>query len=103
MVKKLLSENFQRNVGDGAAIVDFYADWCGPCKRQAPIMENIARRIGPDAKVYKVNVDESAELASRYNVTSIPTILIFKDGKVVESMVGLKSESALLGALERLG
>ena len=102
MVKKLLNENFQRNVNDGAVIVDFYADWCGPCKRQAPIMESVARRAGPGAKVYKVNIDESTEVASRYNVTSIPTILFFKDGRVVESMVGLKSESVLLDALERL-
>ena len=101
MVKKLLKENFDKNIGAGTVIVDFYADWCGPCRRQAPVLENVARQLDSKARVYKVNIDESRDLASQYNVTSIPTILLFKDGKVVNSMVGYKTEAALLGAVEK--
>ena len=102
MVKKLLKENFDRNVGNGTVLVDFYADWCGPCKRQAPVLESLAQKLDSKARVYKVNIDESRDLASQYNVTSIPTILLFKDGKVINSMVGYKTEAALLGAIERV-
>ena len=101
MVKKLLKENLDKNIGAGTVIVDFYADWCAPCRRQAPVLENVARQLDSKARVYKVNIDESQDLASQYNVTSIPTILLFKDGKVVNSMVGYKTEAALLGAVEK--
>ena len=101
MVKKLLKENFDRNVGSGTVMVDFYADWCAPCKKQAHVLENLVQKLDSKAKIYKVNIDESRDLASQYNVTSIPTILLFKDGKVVNSMVGYKTEAVLLGAIER--
>lgn len=81
MIKKLNSENFAREVidNDGKVLVDFYADWCGPCKMVAPILDEIAREHG-EITVGKVNVDDCPELAIRYRVASIPTLILFDKG-----------------------
>ena len=82
------------------AIVDFWAPWCGPCRMLGPILEEIAAERA-DLKVCKVNVDELGELAAQYGVTSIPTIIVFKDGREAERMVGVQSPKALTDLLER--
>jgi thioredoxin 1 len=81
-------------------LVDFYAEWCGPCKALAPVLEEVARET-PDAKIVKVNVDESYELADRYHITSIPSLLLFKNSSLAERHVGLVNKAALKSLLTR--
>ena len=99
MAKILNSENFKNEVLDKSiALVDFYADWCGPCKMVAPIIEEIANERS-DISVGKINVDESVGIAMEYNVVSIPTMIIFKDGKEVSRLVGYSPKEEILEAL----
>lgn len=81
-------------------IVDFYADWCGPCKMIAPALEEIATDLQGKAKIAKVNVDEEPALAQRYNVQSLPTLLYFQGGEVVNQLIGAASKKVILGKLE---
>jgi thioredoxin 1 len=80
-------------------LVDFYADWCGPCKMQSPILEEISGELEGKAKICKVNVDQSRELAVEYGIQSIPTLLVFKNGEINKSMIGLQSKDALIQVL----
>ncbi len=99
-VLKITNENFEEEVmkSEKPVIVDFYADWCGPCKMQSPIIDAIAEEQ-TGIKVGKVNVDENQELATQYNVMSIPTILVIKNGEVSKQFVGLTDKTQLLDAL----
>lgn len=81
-------------------IVDFYADWCGPCKMMSPIIDNIAEELGNRVKVGKVNSDESIELAEKFGIMSIPTIIIFKNGEISKSFVGVTSKSEIIDAVK---
>ena len=81
-------------------IVDFYADWCGPCKMIAPALEEIATELQGKAKIAKVNVDDQPALAQRYNVQSLPTLLYFRNGEVVGQLIGAASKKVILGKLE---
>jgi thioredoxin 1 len=83
---------------DVTVLVDFYADWCGPCQMVAPVLEELARET-TDAKIVKVNVDRSPQLAARYGINSIPNLKVFKDGKVVDEEVGLASKARLKAML----
>ena len=93
-------DNFQEVVlnSDKPVLVDFWASWCGPCRMVAPILEEIANERS-DVKVCKINVDEEPELAGRYNVMSIPTLLVMKDGQVVNQAVGARPKSQILSLL----
>lgn len=94
----LNGDNFEGEVLNSKVpvLVDFYADWCGPCKMMAPIVENLATELDGKGKVGKVNVDENQDLAIKYNVMSIPTLIIFKDGKEVKRFVGVRDKEELL-------
>ena len=98
--KKLNDSNFEQEVLNhkGTVLVDFYADWCGPCKMLAPIVDEIARERS-DIVVGKVNVDESRFLAGKYEVMSIPTLVVFQDGKPVQRSVGLQAKENILNLL----
>ena len=104
MELKLSSENFEKEVlnSQQLVLVDFYADWCGPCKIMAPIIEELANELQGKAKVGKINVDENQDLAMEYGIMSIPTIVIFNKGKELKRLIGVKSKSELLSFLERL-
>ena len=85
---------------DVPVLVDFYADWCGPCQRLTPILEELAGET-PDAKIVKVNVDRSPNLAAEYGVDSIPSLRVFKNGAVTEQLVGLANKSQLKSLISR--
>ena len=94
---KLNKENFEKEVvqSEKTVLVDFYADWCGPCKMLSPILEEIASELGEKVKVGKLNVDESNDLAFKYEVMSIPTLILFENGKVVDRLTGLRSKDEI--------
>jgi thioredoxin 1 len=81
-------------------LVDYWADWCGPCKAIAPVLEDLAKDYGGKLKIAKVNVDDNQELAKRYNVRAIPTLILFKDGNVQASKLGAMSKSQLTAFLD---
>ena len=98
-VVKLNHENFAEAVKSGRALIDFYADWCGPCRMMAPLLEAVAAER-EDLLVAKVNVDENAELASRFGVMSIPTLVVLEDGEEIKRIVGARPKEALLSEIE---
>ena len=97
----LTAENFRKEVleYEGTAMVDFWASWCGPCQMVGPIIEEIAEEV-QNAKICKVNVDEQPDIAGKYNVMSIPTIIVFKNGEAVSVSVGAKPKAELLALLK---
>ena len=97
-VQKLNQNNFQNAIANGTALVDFYADWCGPCRIVSPIVDEIAEERS-DITVGKVNVDDENALAMKYGVMSIPTLIVFKDGQEKTRIVGARSKAAILAEL----
>ncbi|HHX80961.1 MAG TPA: thioredoxin [Acholeplasmataceae bacterium] len=98
MVKKITEQEFE-NERIGTILVDFYADWCGPCKMVSPIVDELSEDNN-DIAFRKVNVDEEANLAIRYNVRSIPTLILFKEGKEVDRVVGFAPKQKLQSWLD---
>ena len=97
-VQKLNQNNFNNVVANGRALVDFYADWCGPCRMVSPVVDEIAEERR-DITVGKVNVDDENALAMKYGVTSIPTLIVFQDGKEKTRIVGARPKAAILAEL----
>ena len=98
-VLDLNESNYAATVGSGVVLVDFWAPWCGPCKMQGPILEKVVASVGEKATITKVNVDEAPSLAAQYGIRSIPTLILFKDGKPVQQFVGLQQEAGLVSAI----
>ncbi len=100
-VVTLTKENFKQEVLEATqpVLIDFWAAWCGPCRMVSPIVDEIAAE-NPDIKVGKVNVDEQPELAQQHGVMSIPTLIVYKDGKAVNQTVGARSKAALLALVK---
>lgn len=92
----LTEENFDAVTGEGRSLVDFWATWCGPCRMQAPILEQLDGELGGSVKVCKVDIDEQPELARRFGVMSIPTLVAIKDGEVSNMRVGVQSLENLM-------
>lgn len=103
-VIKLDNSNFEEEVlkSNIPTIVDFYADWCGPCKMMAPIIEEISEDLQGKAKVTKINVDENQSIALDYEIMSIPTVLIFNKGDLIKSFVGLRDKEEIEEIIKKL-
>ena len=101
-VKALNETTFESEVAQGVTLVDFWAEWCMPCKAMLPILDTVAEHTADmgDVTVAKVNVDESPALAGKYGISSIPSLLLFKDGKLVDQKAGMQSARALLDGIE---
>lgn len=95
MLKHLTNENFNDEIKNGMVLVDFYADWCGPCRMVGPIIEEISNEV-PNLKVIKINVDEREDIAKEYGVMSIPTIILFRDGQIDKKQIGFVPKEVLL-------
>lgn len=98
---KVTDNNFSNEVlkSDKKVLVDFWAEWCGPCRMVAPVVEDIAKEYNDQIKVAKLNVDENQSTASRYGIMSIPTMLVMEDGKVIDKLVGYMPKDKLAGKL----
>lgn len=92
--------NFQEAVSNGVTLVDFYADWCGPCRMIAPIIDELAKEMDGKAKVAKVDIEASQKVTSQFGVTSIPTLILFKNGEEFKRIVGVRDKAALSSLIQ---
>lgn len=98
----LTKDNFEEITGsDEPVMVDFWASWCGPCRAVAPVMEQLSEEYDGRAKIAKVNVDEQGELAAKFRVMSIPTVILFKEGQQVEKIIGARAKEEFSQMLDR--
>ncbi len=98
-VTKLNSGNFDERTKTGTVLIDFWAEWCGPCRALNPLLEEIDNEMGDKVTIAKVNVDEESELAQKFGVMSIPALFILKDGETVNQFVGVQTKQVLVDAL----
>jgi len=105
MSKQFNDDNFAKDVveasKDKPVLVDFFAPWCGPCKMQAPIVDEVAKELGDKAIVGKLNTEESQKTSAEHNVMSIPTLLVIRNGEVVETLVGMQSKDILIETINK--
>lgn len=94
-------QTFSADTGSGLVLADFWAPWCGPCKMIAPVLEELDGEMGDKVKIVKLDVDENQETAAKFGVMSIPTLLVLKDGEVVDKVVGFQPKEALASILEK--
>lgn len=102
MAHEFTSDNFANDVleSDVPVLADFWATWCPPCRALSPVIDQLSQEVGDKFRIGKINVDEQPELASRYGIRSIPTLLVFKNGEPVKELVGVQPKQAIVGALE---
>lgn len=100
-IVNVTDKTFSAETGEGVVLADFWAPWCGPCKMIAPVLEDLDGEMGDKVKIVKLDVDENQETAGKYNVMSIPTLLVFKNGEVVDQVVGFQPKEALANLLTK--
>ncbi|MCH6267771.1 thioredoxin [Neobacillus citreus] len=100
-IAHVTDQNFTAETGSGLVLVDFWAPWCGPCKMIAPVLEELDAEMGDKVKITKLDVDENPQTASNFGVMSIPTLLVLKNGEVVDKTVGFQPKEALAGLLQK--
>jgi thioredoxin 1 len=98
-VTELSESQFDAAIANGITLIDFWAPWCGPCRVQGPILEELAKSVDGQTKIAKLNVDEAGRVAGRFSVQSIPTLVLFKDGNDVRRFVGVQPKEILIGAI----
>jgi thioredoxin 1 len=99
-VKHLDDDSFAAEIAGGVVLVDFWAPWCGPCRAQGPIVDQVAETVGDRATVAKLNVDKAQDTARKFGIRSIPTLIVFKDGKQVKQFVGMTKAEELVAAID---
>ncbi len=102
MVKDIKDSNFKESVVTGVVMVDFWAPWCAPCRMLSPILEEVQEEMQDSVQILKVNVDENPATANEYGIVSIPTILVFKDGNMVERITGMNSKENYKNTINKL-
>jgi thioredoxin 1 len=102
LIEHLTAQNFAHKTKNGVVLVDFWADWCMPCKMMAPILNEVAEATDGTATIYKLNVDEQQQVAAQFGIRSIPTMILFKDGKEMERIIGVKSKEAVIASIKIL-
>jgi len=100
-VKTLSDSNFDESIKQGVVLVDLWAEWCGPCRRLAPTVDALASEYDGRATVAKLNIDENPDTPSKYRVLGIPTLLVFKDGELADTLVGLRANEEIASTLDR--
>jgi thioredoxin 1 len=100
-ITHVTDQNFTAETSSNLVLVDFWAPWCGPCKMIAPVLEELDSELGDKVKIVKLDVDENQETAAKYGVMSIPTLLLLKDGEVVDKVVGFQPKEGLEGVLQK--
>ncbi|SDX57364.1 thioredoxin [Marininema mesophilum] len=95
-IANITDQSFNTETAAGTVLVDFWAPWCGPCKMVAPVLEEIDQEVGDKLKIKKVNVDENPDSSGRFGVMSIPTLMVFKNGEMVDKMMGFQPKEQLL-------
>lgn len=94
-MKELTNENFEEETKLGITLVDFFAEWCGPCRMMTPVLEEVASAVKDKAQIAKLDIDHASAIAAKYQVTSVPTLVLFKDGKELDRLVGLRDAEAI--------
>lgn len=94
-------KTFTEETSEGLVLVDFWAPWCGPCKMIAPVLEEIDSEMGDKVKIVKLNVDENQDTAGRYGIMSIPTLLLMKDGNIVDQVIGFQPKESLVSVINK--
>ncbi|GEQ18181.1 MULTISPECIES: thioredoxin [Clostridium] len=99
-MKIVNSNEFRNEISEGVVLVDFFATWCGPCKMLGPVLEDLGKELEGKAKIIKVDIDQSGDLADEFRISSVPTMMLFKDNKIVDTMVGFLPKERIKQVIE---